>query len=451
MLKRFFSKQKGIIFMDYRQDKELYGILQNETKLQTESLQLIASENFTSRATLQYNGSIFTNRYAEGYPGKRYYGGCKNIDELETLCQKRALRAFNANPEQWGVNVQAYSGSPANFAVYTALLKPGDKLMGLALPSGGHLTHGFETPTKKISASSIFFKSRPYHVDPKTYLIDYDQLENDVLEFKPQLLIVGASAYVRDYNYAEFRRIADLVGAKLMADIAHTSGLVASGFLNSPFNFADVVTTTTHKTLRGPRAALIFYKKELKERIDFAVFPGINGGGHFNTISAIATALRQVATGSFRNYSRAVIENAVHLSDKLESHGFHIITGGTDNHIVMINVKKNGITGSKFEKLAELCNVSVNKNMIATDTSALSPSGIRLGTPAMTTRGFTTKEFDIVVDILKCILDLGLQIQTTAPSNKLVDFAKECDNYQADILIILQRVKKLCKHFPLPH
>lgn len=442
-------RHKGI--NSYTNDTELFSILQKETQRQIESLELIASENFTSQSVMQYNGSIFTNKYAEGYPGKRYYGGCENIDALEILCQQRALDAFNITSDIWDVNVQSYSGSPANFAVYTALLKPGERLMGLSLPSGGHLTHGFETPTKKISASSIYFSSKPYEVSPETYLIDYKKLEQDVVDFRPKLLIVGASAYVRDYNYKEFRRIADLVGAKLMADIAHTSGLISSGLLASPFEYADIVTTTTHKTLRGPRAALIFYKKELKEQIDFAVFPGINGGGHFNTISAVANALRQVNTPEFKNYSKQVIDNARLLAKKLSENGFDVITGGTDNHIVLINIKKSGIMGSKFEKLSELCNVSLNKNMIASDTSALSPSGIRLGTAAMTTRGFVDKEFVFVADVLKEILILSLKIQAGCENgNKLVDFIKECEKYDAEISNIKNKIKLLCEKFPLP-
>lgn len=430
-------------------DTEVNCILHRETQRQITSLELIASENFTSTSVLQANGTIFTNKYSEGYPHKRYYGGNEFIDELEEVCQQRALEAFNLNPEEWGVNVQSYSGSTANFAVYTGLLKPGDRLMGLDLPSGGHLTHGYATPTKKISNSAIYFESKPYIVGPD-FLIDFDELEKRAAEFKPHLLIVGASAYPRDFDYKKFRQIADKTNSFLMADIAHISGLVASKLLNNPFEYCDVVTTTTHKTLRGPRAALIFYKKHLKDRIDFAVFPSSQGGPHNNTIAAVAVALKQVHSDDFVNYSKQVITNAQYLASALQKYGFDIVTNGTDNHIVLVNLKSKGITGSKFEKIAELCNVSVNKNTIATDKSAFNPSGIRLGTPAMTSRGFVEVDFQFVADTLNDICNLVIKIQEDSPSNKLVDFMKTSESYHMDIHIIKQNVEKYCSQFPLP-
>ena len=430
-------------------DTQVSSILKNERSRQINSLELIASENFTSKAVLQANGTIFTNKYSEGYPHKRYYGGNEHIDELEELCQQRALDAFGLNNEEWGVNVQSYSGSTANFAVYTGLLKPGDRLMGLDLPSGGHLTHGYATPTKKISNSAIYFESKPYVVG-KDFLIDFDELERRASDFKPHLLIVGASAYPRDFDYQRFREIADKSNAYLMADIAHISGLVASKLLNSPFEYCDVVTTTTHKTLRGPRAALIFYKKHLKDRIDFAVFPSSQGGPHNNTIAAVAVALKQVNTPEFVDYSKQVISNAQLLARELQNHEFEIITNGTDNHIVLVNLKNKGITGSKFEKIAELCNVSVNKNTVATDKSALNPSGVRLGTSAMTSRGFKEEDFKYVADILNDITNLVIQIQEDSPSTKLVDFMKTAESYDMGIHIIKRKVEQYCSKFPLP-
>jgi glycine hydroxymethyltransferase len=449
--KRSFHSKKLNILLTYplSNDYAVQHILRNETQRQLTSLELIASENFTSTSVLQANGTIFTNKYSEGYPHKRYYGGNEYIDELEELCQERALTAFDLNNEEWGVNVQSYSGSTANFAVYTGLLKPGQRIMGLDLPSGGHLTHGYATPTKKISNSAIYFESKPYVVG-KDFLIDFDELERRADEFKPHLIIVGASAYPRDFNYKRFREIADKHGAYLMADIAHISGLVASKILKNPFKYCDVVTTTTHKTLRGPRAALIFYKKHLKEKIDFAVFPSSQGGPHNNTIAAVAVALHQVNTQEFVDYSLQVIKNAKILASELRKHGFEIITGGTDNHIVLVNLKNKGITGSKFEKVAEMCNVSVNKNTIATDKSALNPSGIRLGTPAMTTRGFIEYDFEYVAKILNDICNLVIKIQITSPSAKLVDFMKTAESYVMDIHTIKHNVGRYCSQFPLP-
>lgn len=441
--------KKNLLTYNLSNDSEIQSILNNEILRQQCSLELIASENFTSRSVLQANGTVFTNKYSEGYPNKRYYGGNEYIDQLEQLCQNRALQAFDLNNTEWGVNVQSYSGSTANFAVYTGLLKPGQRIMGLDLPSGGHLTHGYKTPTKKISNSSIYFDSKPYIVG-KDFLIDLDDLERRADEFKPHLIIVGASAYPRDFDYKRFREIADKHGSFLMADIAHISGLVASKLLNNPFKYCDVVTTTTHKTLRGPRAALIFYKKHLQDQIDFAVFPSSQGGPHNNTIAAVAVALDQVNTQEFKNYSQQVITNAKHLSSKLIDLGFNVITNGTDNHIVLVNLKNKGITGSKFEKIAEMCYVSVNKNTIATDKSALNPSGIRLGTSAMTTRGFIENDFEFVANIINDISNLIINIQVQSPSNKLVDFMKTSQLFTTDINFIKDKVATYCSKFPLP-
>lgn len=458
MLKKFLNifknsfkskKLNKLLTNNLSNDYDVTNILKNETIRQLSSLELIASENFTSRAVLQANGTIFTNKYSEGYPYKRYYGGNEYIDELEELCKKRALKAFGLNNEEWDVNVQSYSGSTANFSVYTGLLKPGDRLMGLDLPSGGHLTHGYSTQTKKISNSAIYFESKPYVVG-KDFLIDLEDLEKKSNEFKPQLIIVGASAYPRDFNYKKFREIADKHNSYLMADIAHISGLISSKILKSPFEYCDVVTTTTHKTLRGPRAALIFYKKYLKDKIDFAVFPSSQGGPHNNTIAAVTIALGQVNTKDFYNYSLQVVNNSKFLASELQKYGFEIITGGTDNHIVLVNLKNKGITGSKFEKLAEMCNVSVNKNTIATDKSALNPSGIRLGSSAMTSRGFVEKDFKYVAKILNDICNLAIKIQQNSNTTKLVDFIKTLESYSNDIHIIKYNVEKYCCKFPLP-
>ena len=429
------------------QDTELTSILNSELQRQKRSLELIASENFTSRAVLEANGTIFTNKYSEGYPGKRYYGGNEHIDELEELCKKRALEAFQLDSDVWDVNVQSYSGSTANFAVYTALLNPGDRLMGLDLPSGGHLTHGYYTAQRKISNSSIYFNSLPYSVTPDGF-IDYEGLERDAKKFKPKLIIAGASAYVRDFDYKRFRSICDSVKAYLMVDMAHTSGLISANLLNNPFEYADVVTTTTHKTLRGPRGALIFYKKQYKDAIDFAVFPSSQGGPHNNTIAAIATALKQVNTPEYRTYAKQVQKNAVALLLALKDRGFTCVSDHTENHIVLVDLRNKGINGARFEKVAELCGVSVNKNTIPSDTSALNPSGIRLGTPAMTSRGFEVDDFVFVAEVIDSIT----QITQKIPGKTLTEFSENCQNekFQAEFKILKEMVGNYCEKFLFP-
>jgi glycine hydroxymethyltransferase len=369
-------------------DPALHTLLVQEQQRQRDSIELIASENYTSKAVKTCLGSCLTNKYSEGYPGARYYGGNEVIDKVENLCRDRALELFRLDPTQWHVNVQPYSGSPANFAVYTALLKPHDRIMGLDLPAGGHLTHGFQTPTRKVSATSLFWESMPYTVDPQTGLIDYDDMERRALAFRPKLLIVGASAYARDFDYARFRKVADRIGAILMADIAHISGFVATNQMNDPFPFCDVVTTTTHKTLRGPRSGMIFCRSKYAKQVDDAVFPGLQGGPHNHQIAALATALKEAATPEFKQYIHQVRENARALAAALKEQGFKIVTNGTDNHIVLVALSST-VSGKEAEKALETVGISANKNTIPGDKSALNPSGLRLGTAAITTRGAT--------------------------------------------------------------
>ena len=380
-------------------DSELAALIAAEEHRQATSIELIASENYTSQSVRECLGSCLTNKYSEGYPGARYYGGNEIIDRVERLAQSRALAAFGLDPEAWAVNVQPYSGSPANFAVYTALLKPGDRIMGLDLPSGGHLTHGFQTAKRKVSATSIYFESRPYKVGPDG-LIDYEGMEAAVAEFKPNLLIVGASAYSRDFDYERFRRAADGIGAYLMADIAHISGFVATGLMTSPFAYCDVVTTTTHKTLRGPRAGMIFCKRSLEQKVKDAVFPGLQGGPHEHQVAAIATQMRSVATHEFRDYMMTVRDNARALAAELVALGYSVITGGTDNHLFLLDLRSKGITGAEAEKRLDAVGISVNKNTIPGDTSALKPSGIRIGTPAITTRGLKPEHMATVASYI---------------------------------------------------
>ncbi|KAF8647409.1 hypothetical protein AX16_006723 [Volvariella volvacea WC 439] len=443
-------------------DPEVHNIIEKETWRQLTGLELIASENLTSLATMQANGSILTNKYSEGLPAARYYGGNEYIDELENLCRKRALEAFNLDPAKWGVNVQPYSGSTANFAALTALIQPQDRLMGLGLPDGGHLTHGYYTAKKKMTASSIYFQSFPYAITPDTNLVDYGGLASQAKVFKPRLIICGASAYPRDWDYAKLKEIADREGAWLMADIAHTSGLIAAQTLNNPFEYCDVVTTTTHKTLRGPRAGLIFFRKDLEnakdleKRVNEAVFPACQGGPHNNTIAAIATALKQVASPVFREYAKQVISNARTLADYLVGHGYKLQTGGTDNHLVLWDLRPLSLTGSKVEKVCDLLGITINKNAVSGDTSAQVPGGIRLGTSALTSRDMKEEDIKVVADFLHRAVQLSLVLQKEAGSKLLKDFVRvattpdESKQGWKQVKQLREEVQAFASKWPLP-
>lgn len=439
-------------------DPELHSMIKRESHRQLFGLELIASENYTSQAVLDCLGSILTNKYSEGLPGARYYGGNEHIDEIENLCRQRALEAFHLNPDEWGVNVQPYSGSPANFAAYTALLNPHDRIMGLDLPSGGHLTHGYQTTKKKISATSIFFESMPYQVHPDTGMIDYDQLERNSKLFFPKLIICGGSAYPREWDYARLKKIADDAGAYLLADIAHISGLVATQEASNPFEYCDVVTTTTHKTLRGPRAGIIFFRKlkrgtteptDLESRVNQAVFPGCQGGPHNNVIAAIAVTLKQVMTPEFKQYSKQVKENCKELATVLQKFGYKIATNGTDNHLLLLDLRPNGLTGSKVEKVCELVNISVNKNTVHGDKSALSPCGIRLGTAALTTRGFQVHDMSIVASFINDCIQLCSSIQGDSKMT-MKEFQEALNGYKNELNQLKSRVEKYASSFPVP-
>lgn len=450
----------------WESDPELMDLVRKEKKRQIQGLEMIASENFTSLSVLQCLSSCLHNKYSEGLPGQRYYGGNEYIDEIELLAQKRALEAYRLNPEEWGCNVQPYSGSPANFAVYTGLIEPHGRIMGLDLPDGGHLTHGFMTATKKISATSIFFESMPYKVDPVTGLIDYDKLEESARVFKPKIIIAGISCYSRCLDYKRFRQIADANGAYLFADMAHISGLVAAGVIPSPFEFADVVSTTTHKSLRGPRAGVIFYRKgvrsvkangdkvlyDLESKINQAVFPGLQGGPHNHAIAGIATCMLQAQTPEFKDYQVQIIKNARALCDGLLKKGYSISTGGTDVHLVLVDLRPAGITGARAEYVLEEISIACNKNTVPGDKSALNPSGIRLGTPALTTRGLTEGDMAKVVDFIDRGLQLSKEI-TAVSGPKLADFKRvlhEDPTFNAKVQALKKEVQTYSEKFPMP-
>ena len=400
-------------------DSEVASACEKELNRQRGNIELIASENIVSKAVLLAAGGILTNKYAEGYPAKRYYGGCQYVDIVEDIARERAKKLFGAEH----ANVQPHCGANANLAVFFALLNPGDTVMGMNLSQGGHLSHG-----SPVNISGKYFNVVPYGVDPVTETIDYDKMEEIALECKPKLIIAGASAYSRTIDFKRIREISDSVGAYLMVDMAHIAGLVAAGVHPSPVPYADVVTTTTHKTLRGPRGGMILCKEELAKAIDKAVFPGTQGGPLMHIIAAKAVALGEAMTDEFKEYQKQIVKNAARLCDGLKNRGIRIVSNGTDNHLMLLDLSKTGITGKELEAYLDEVHITANKNTIPNET--LSPfvtSGLRIGTPAVTTRGFKEEQMDII-------------------ANWIADTVFDHEGSKARIS---EEVSELCRKFPI--
>jgi glycine hydroxymethyltransferase len=396
---------------------------------------------------MQAVGSVLMNKYAEGQVGKRYYQGNRNIDEIEKTCKENALKAFNLDPEIWHVNVQAVTGGIANFALLSAILEPGDKIMAMDLTHGGHLSHGWKLPNgKRVSFSSKVYDSYFYKVSPKTYTFDYDQIEKQALEVKPKLIISGGTAYSRTIDFKRLSEIAHKVGAKYFADVAHEAGLVAGGVYPSPFEFADFVNVTTRKTLRGPIGALMFCRQEFAEAIDRAVFPGLQGGPMMNSIAGIAVALEEANTPEFKNYTKQIVKNASVLAEELIKLGFKVITGGTDTHLILIDIRSKQPDGLIAAELLEQADIILNKNTIPYDesTSPWRPSGIRLGTPAVTTRGMKEKEMKKIAELI----DRTLGIRTFPAETKRKEIREYCMENKT-IAEIQKEVHVLTAKFPI--
>lgn len=404
-------------------DPDIYQAIKEEVLRQHNNIELIASENFVSPAVLAAQGSVLTNKYAEGYPAKRWYGGCVHVDKCEALAIDRAKKLFGAEH----ANVQPHSGSGANMAVYFAVLDIGDKILAMNLAHGGHLTHGHP-----MNFSGKYFKIIPYGVSKKDEQIDYDEVEKLALEHKPKLILLGASAYPRIIDFKRGREIADKVGAYLMVDMAHFAGLVAAGVHPSPVPYADFVTTTTHKTLRGPRSGMILCKEKYAKQIDSMIFPGIQGGPLMHIIAAKAVAFKEALSDDFKEYQKSIVQNAQRLAAQLTKRGFRIVSGGTDTHLMLVDVKQKGFTGKESSTLLDDVNITVNKNMIPFDTeSPFITSGIRLGTPSVTTRGMEENEMDEIAELIDMTLDRD-NLEEKAVRSAIKD-----------------RVKQLVEAFPL--
>ena len=432
------------------EDKEVWHLIQKETARQRSWLNLVASENFAPRAIMEAEGSLMMNKYSEGYPGMRHYGGNEVIDQMETLCHDRALRLYDLDPSSWGVNVQSLAGTQANSQVYHALMKPHERLMGLSLTHGGHMSFGYQTDKLKVSCVSAYYDTLPYEVDLSSGRIDYDDLEKLALRFRPKVIVAGASSYCRLINYQRLKSICNKVGAFLVVDMAHIAGQIAAKLLPSPFEYADVVTTAAQKTLRGPRGAMVFFKKELEGPINFSVFPASQGGPHNHTITALTVALGQASTNEFREYQRQLMANAKSLETALVEHGFSLVSGGTDIHMVVVSLVDKNIDGARVNAACERAHISLSATAVPGDKWAL-PRAVRIGTTPMTTRGFKEADFRRVVELLSLVVDISIKVQAALPddANKLRDF-KAALSARSEFDKIVKDVGNWVSPLPIP-
>jgi len=428
-------------------------LIKKEAQRQEETLMLIPSENYTYPEVRQAVGSVLMHKYAEGQPRKRYYQGNSIADEIETYCEEQALKAFGLKESQWGVNVQPHSGCPANLAVYNALLEPGDKILAMFLPDGGHLSHGWHLPDKKVTLVSKIWEVQFYHVDKKTDVFDYEVIGKQAKNFKPRLIISGGTAYPREINHQAMAKIAKSLGAYYLADVSHEAGLIAGGANQSPFPTADVVTMTTHKTLRGPRGALIFGRKDLMEAIDEAVFPGLQGGPHLHTIAGIAISLEKTRTPEFKKYAQQVVKNAQILAEELARAGLEVVSGGTDKHLILVDLRGKKTNGWFVAWAMEKAGLIANRNTVPYDTgSPYYPSGLRLGTPAVTSRGMKESQMKQIANwIIQVINYLGPRSVPEGKQDRnqvLTEYKKQIEKDKF-LQMINQQVKKLCEKFPV--
>lgn len=458
-----------------KQDR-IFELIANEEKRETEVVELIPSENFASDAVMKAVGSVLMNKYAEGNPGRRYYQGNEVVDEVERLCEQRVLEAFGLNAQEWGANVQAHSGCEANLIVYNALLEPGDKILSMFLPDGGHLSHGWQLPGKKLTLVSKLYDIAFYHVDEKTKVFNYEAIKKQAEVFQPKMIISGGTAYAREIDHQKMGEIARSVGAYYLADVSHEAGLIAAGVQTSPFDYADVVTFTTHKTLRGPRGAVIVARRryvaggdytasgsdktdadtgevDLLPLIDFSVIPGVQGGPHMHTIAGIAVALEETKRPEFKKYARQTLKNAKRFAEKFAAAGLDVVSGGTDKHLVLLDLRGSGIDAWVSTWAMEFAGIVVNRNTVPNETaSAYYPSGVRLGTPAVTTRGMKEAEIDQIADWMIEVMEYSKKwimpkdkkerSQFTRAFKKEIKTDKKLANIKA-------QVKKLAVEFPL--